>query len=147
MKVILQQDVPEVGRKHEIKNVADGYALNFLIPKKLALYATEPLVARVQRDFTLREETHRAAVEKLATQVQSLHSKKLTLKAKASETGGLFAGLDAETIVRAVNKEFNMTLESEHIELEKPIKETGEYEISVAVGEAHAKMQLNVVAQ
>ena len=146
MKVILQQDVPEVGRKHEIRNVADGYALNFLIPKKLALYATEPLVARAEKDHAVQEESFRLQSLAVAKQVHELNNKSFKIEAKASEAGSLFAGLDAETIVSGINKEFNVSLEKNHIKLEKPIKETGEYEISVVVGEVHAKVNLHVVA-
>ncbi len=147
MKVILQQDVPDVGRKYEVKNVADGYALNFLIPKKLALYAAAPLVVRAEKDRASREESVRTATAEQASQVKQMNNKKLTIEVKASEAGGLFAGLTAGAIVWAINKEFKVSLEEGNIELEKPIKETGDYEIPVSVGEAHAKILLTVSAK
>lgn len=146
MKVILQQDIPDVGRKYEVKSVADGYALNFLIPKKLALFAAAPLVAKAAKDQFVREQTLRTETLELTAAVKGLNNKKLTVEVKASRAGGLFAGLTADAVVSAINKEFKVSLEEENIELEKPIKETGEYEIPVSVGETHAKILLTVAA-
>ena len=147
MKVILQQDVPEIGRKYEVKNVADGFAMNYLLPKKLALFAAESLVVRARKEQEVREEALYAASLKLAAQIKGLHNKSMKLEVSASEAGGLFAGLDAKTIAVAINKEFKVSLEVEQIELEKPIKETGQYEIPVSVGEFRAKIFLTVVAK
>ena len=147
MKVLLQQDVPDVGRKYDVKNVADGYALNFLIPHKLAVFASDLLVAQAEKQRVKHAESVRVEQETIAARVKELHDKKITITAKASETGGLFAGIDAETIAHALNKEFKLALSEENIELEKPIKEIGEYEIPVVVGEAHAKIFLRIVAK
>ncbi|TSC62720.1 MAG: large subunit ribosomal protein L9 [Parcubacteria group bacterium Gr01-1014_48] len=147
MKVILQKDVPDVGKKYEVKNVSDGYALNFLIPKKMALYATDALVLKATKDRATREESIRTEEAELQSQVKALHNRKILITAKAAETGGLFAGIDAGAIADALNKEFHVSLAEEHIELEKPIKQTGEYEISVSVGETKAKVVFTVVAK
>lgn len=147
MKVILQKDVPDVGKKHEVKNVSDGYAINFLIPKKLALHATNALVAKAVKDHAAHTESIRIEEEKLQSSLKVLHNKKFTIKAKAAETGGLFSGIDAQTVANAINEEFHLSLTEDHVELEKPIKETGDYEISVSVASAHAKVLLTVAAK
>ncbi len=147
MKVLLQQDVPDVGRKYDVKNVADGYALNFLIPHKLAVFASDLLVAQSEKQRAKQTEVLRIEQESAMARVKELHNKKITITAKASETGGLFAGIDAKAIADVLNKEFELALSEENIELEKSIKEIGEHEIHISVGEAHAKVFVTIVAK
>ncbi|MBX4206451.1 50S ribosomal protein L9 [Candidatus Parcubacteria bacterium] len=129
MKVILLKDVKGVGRKFEEKQVADGYALNMLIPKKLAVSAGSAGAAQVA-ELKRQAESHKAIDEaKLKASLEKVSGQNLVIKIAANDQGYLFQKITREKIAELAG------LEPEAIELHHPIKETGAYEIAVEVGE------------
>lgn len=145
MKIILQKDVPHVGRKYDVKAVSDGYAVNFLLPRKLAVFANPQAIAKAAREKETRAAAENTFAEQRAKDIERLAGQTVTIKAKASGAGGLFAGIDAEAIARAVNDTFGTHFTEEHIILPKPIKETGEHVVSVEAGDARVRMTVAVV--
>ncbi len=130
MKVILLKDIPSVGRKHEVKDVSDGHARNFLLPQKLAEPATEATLralaagkARAEREKSEIYRQHQEAAEKLKSQV-------LRFKTKVGEKGKAFGSITAAKIRDALKKE-GIAVEKEWIMLEEGIKTTGEHRVSV----------------
>ena len=104
MKVILLQDVPKMGKKYEVKDVNDGYARNFLLPKKIAEIATPGALKQLE---TRREKEVKAVKEKDSAIKQTLEKLKdfvLDIKEKANENGHLFAGIDAKRISEELKK-------------------------------------------
>ena len=130
MKVILLKDVNGVGRKFEEKDVADGYALNMLIPKKLAVSATGSGAGAVKM---LKEQERAKRGKKLSENISKLGNTVVSIKMKANEKGRLFAALNAEKLSKLLKSEQGIELEANHIMLKEPIKETGTFAVPVSV--------------
>lgn len=133
MKVILLHDVPKIGRKFEIKNVADGYARNLLIPKKLAEPATPESERKVAEMKKRHEEELRINEELLFKNISSLKDVRVTLKAKADESGHLFKGIKASEVLSALKTEAHIDLDAKYLVFEKPLKTAGEHKLSAGV--------------
>ena len=128
MKVYLLEDVK--GKKGEIINVSDGYAQNFLFKKNLASPATADVINSVEiKNKTLayhKEQERLAAIEKAA----QLKGRKIVLKARHGEQGKIFGSITAKEIAEALLSA-GEKIDKKDIELKAPIKETGEYPLSV----------------
>lgn len=133
MKVIFLQSVPRVGKKDEVKEVNDGYATNFLFPKKLAEPATAKAVASLEmrkKGIAIEKEVQE---ELLLKNLEEIKGKTVTLKAKADDKGHLFAQIHTKEIVDAMQKEHRADISEEFIVLEKSIKQMGEFEIPIEI--------------
>ncbi|OGG92775.1 50S ribosomal protein L9 [Candidatus Kaiserbacteria bacterium RIFOXYD1_FULL_47_14] len=146
MKVILIKDVKGMGRAHEEIEAKDGYALNFLIPKGLAISAT-PVAKREaetrRKQFVDRTELDAAL---LAQNIASLADAHLVIKVKANEKGHLYDAV-GETEIRMAAKEAHIDLPEDAIKLEKPIKELGTFDIPVATADAFGKFSITIEAE
>ncbi|MEK7093413.1 MAG: 50S ribosomal protein L9, partial [Patescibacteria group bacterium] len=129
-----------------IVEVKDGYAYNFLIPHKAAEQATPEKLAA--HDAKVRQETalHEQQNEILKMAVQSLNGKTVTISARATEKGGLFKSLTASDIAAVILKQLNVQIPETAIELDKPIKQTGEHAIMIKAADAAAPIVLSVEA-
>ncbi len=111
----------------DVKNVADGYARNFLFPQKLAEPATEDKV----RELESKKKEHEAALEKeeaeLTDKIMKLRGKKVVLSARATEKGGLFKAIAAKDVARAIKAEHDTDIPEEMLEIAEPIKTIGEH--------------------
>jgi large subunit ribosomal protein L9 len=146
MKVILLQDVRKVGKKYEVKNVADGYALNMLIPQKMAEAATPQAMKHLEK-LKVADETQRKINEKLLAQnLKALNDARVEIQEKVNEKGHLFAGLHKEEIAKAVKEQTRLDVLPDFIVLDRPIKELGEHKIEVKVGDKSASFTLIVSA-
>ena len=139
MRVILKENIKGVGKKYEIKNVADGYANNFLIPKKLAEFASPEAIKKAEvLKLTTQAETE--IREKLTEkQIEMLKGVKVVLKKKGNDKGHLFEKIHPEEISEALKEQAKIEIDSEFIILGKPIKEIGEHTISAQVGPPPAR--------
>jgi large subunit ribosomal protein L9 len=144
MKVVLLKDVAKIGRKHEVKEVSDGHAQNFLIPNRLAEIATEGALRRVETLKTQEGERKEVQEDLLLKNIDDLKNVTVEMEEAANEKGHLFAGIHKEELVPEIEKQTRLIVLPEHIELEKPIKEVGEHEISVRVREKQIKFKLIV---
>lgn len=133
MKVILLKDIPKVGKKYDIKNVAEGYALNLLIPKGLAQIAT----AQAEKNIELMKQKDmvekKVQGELLMKNLEVIKTLVLNIKEKANNKGHLFAGITKERLVQEILKTSRLNLDAESLVLDKPIKEVGEHEVAVEV--------------
>jgi large subunit ribosomal protein L9 len=145
MKVVLIKDVKGVGRMHEEKEVSEGYAINFLIPKKLAVPAAGAAASEVKNLKEMDAKHKEAELKKLEAEVHKLSERKLEFKAKVNEKGNLFFALDAKKIHEILNKE-GVHIPSELILLENKIKEVGTHKIEVRVGDKRAHFNLEVAS-
>ncbi len=134
MKVILKQDIKGVGRKYEIKDVSHGYAGNFLIPKKLAEFATAETIKKYEAEKKASEAETEKGKEMFRKQIESLKGKTISLKKKANEKGHLFEKISKEEIVSAVRSQLKIELDPSVLVLDKPIKEVGEHKIAIEMG-------------
>ena len=144
MKVILLKDVKGVWQRGKIVEVKDGYAYNFLIPHKAAEQATPEKIAahdaKEKQEATLHEQQNTA----LKMAVQSLNGKTLTVFARATEKGGLFKSLTTSDVVKAILDQLNIQIPETTVELEKPIKQTGEHAIKIKTADVAASIVLSV---
>lgn len=142
MKVIFKQDVKGVGKKYEVKDVADGYANNFLIPKKLAEFAT-PEATKKAEILKSATEAEIEIKEKLTQkQIEMLKGVKVVLQKKANEKGHLFEKIHPNEIVVALKEQAKIEIDSEFLTIEKPIKEVGEHQVSVKIGKNKGEFSL-----
>lgn len=134
MKVIFLQDVPGTGRKGETKDVADGYAKNFLLSKKLAEVATKGLVHELKK----QAEKHKKQMEKELMSYQKIASRlegsHLEFEKKVSEGGRLYAAIKSEDLVKAIKIQLKQVIVVDQIKVDKPIKSVGEHLIRVEFG-------------
>ncbi len=147
MKVILLSDVKGSGKKYEVKDISDGYAMNFLLPNGLAERATPERIKRmeeIKKEQTQEERIQEDLLEKTLASLKSVH---LEIEAKASDKGGLFKGITVANIVEELKRQVRVNIPAEIIVLEKPIKEVGKYTIGVLMGENKASFKLTVLAK
>lgn len=133
MKVILLSNVKALGRKNEIKEVSDGYARNFLLPKKLAERATPELVQKVQAQEKQRTEKEKEELDKKKKLAGSLQGRKFTLKAK-DKKGKLFGSITAKQISEKL-AENGFVIWEKCLNISKPIKDLGEHRIKIDLGD------------
>lgn len=147
MQVILLKNVAKLGKKYDVKNVSDGYALNFLIPNGMAEPAVGGAIKRLE-DLKLQEDENKKVQEDLLLKnLHSLEGITLEMEEKANEQGHLFAGIHKEEIASELKNQDRLEILPEHINLEKPIKEVGEHEIEVKIQEKSVKFKLLVKAK
>ncbi len=131
MKVVFIEDVPNVAEVGEIKDVADGYGRNYLIPRKLAVLAdaraTQIVETRKKRKARIEAETE-AEMRELAKQLEGLD---IVIKAKAGTKDRLYGSITNADIAEEVNKSAGLEIDKRKIELEKPIHEIGSYDIPI----------------
>ncbi len=131
MKIILLQDVPNVGRKDEVKNVSDGYARNFLILRKLARLATPTAIKSIEGERKRLEQEKEVQKDILKMNLDNLKDLRVEIKEKTNEKGHLFAAIHAEEISKILKEQYHLEIPAEMIELKKTIKEIGEYKVKV----------------
>jgi large subunit ribosomal protein L9 len=132
LKVILTKDVPKLGKSGEMKQVADGYATNFLIPQQLAVPAAGGAYRAWQHDIASREEKRqkeRAEAEIAATRIASTT---LTMGVKVGEGGKLYGSITSKDIADALARR-GIEIDRHKIELEEPLKTLGTYKVAVKV--------------
>lgn len=134
MKVLLRERVARLGDKHDVVDVSNGYAQNFLLPKNLARVASDNEIAHFASQKEDREARSKEREEALAQTVNSMKDVTVTLKASAGENGHLYAGIHAEAIVEALGAQTEYTFEVEHVRLPEPLKELGEHEVTLQAG-------------
>ena len=130
MKVIFLKDVPKIGKRHDIKEVNDGYAANFLFPKKFAEPATAKRIAEVQmmqQNIRVERELQN---DLLVKNLAVLREVTVVMHRKANETGSLFSSIKPEDIVEALAVQ-HVDLAVDAIKLDRPIKELGTHTIAV----------------
>lgn len=147
MKVILLQDVPGTGKKNQVLNVSDGFARNYLLPRKWAVEASEGSVKEIERRNAAqrqKEMEERSAAEALAS---SLKGKVITLRAKCGEKGRLYGSVTGQEIASALREQHGLELDKRKIEVSETIRTIGEYDVQLTAYTAvKAQMKLNVVA-
>ena len=143
MKIILLKDVKKIGRKYEVKEVADGYALNSLIPSGVAVPATPNFLKGIEEKKKLEVILKQDFKKAFEYAISKLPDGKVHITGKVNEKGHLFAGIHEDQIIAEFKKETGVILSKDHFNLEKPIKEVGEHSIEIKVD--NEKYKLNIV--
>lgn len=131
MKVILKEDIKGVGRKYEIKNVADGYANNFLIPRKLAEFATPEAIKKAEVLKLASDAEIQIKAKLLDKQIEILKDVRVKISKKANDKGHLFEKIHEREITETLKRDARIEIPEEMILIENPIKEIGEHKIRV----------------
>lgn len=133
MKVILTQDVKNLGKEGDVKDVSDGYARNYLIPKGLVVEATKGNLKEIE-DQTKRLQKQK---DREKTQAQALYDrlngKSITVTARSGGGDKLFGAVTAKEIADALSKQFKVKLDKRKVDLGEPIKHLGEYPVKIKI--------------
>jgi len=143
MEVILRQDIEKLGTRGQIVNVADGYARNYLLPRKLAVPATEAnkkIIEQERLAALRREAREKAEAEELARMLAAVT---VTLREKAGEHHQLFGSVTALHIAQALAQQ-NFQIDRRKIQLEHPIKQLGEYKVPIRL---HREVTVEITVQ
>ena len=146
MQVILLKDVGGVGQRGGVKEVADGYALNFLIPNGLAEQATKRKLAEHE---VHQKEISQANVERdkhWKKVIENIAGKRITVSIRANNVGHLYTQLPVSVIAQAIRDEFGADIPEKAIKVTHPVKEVGEAIARVRLGEHETELTINVVA-
>ena len=146
MKIILLKDIPKIGKKNEVKDVADGYALNFVLPRKLGVKATESEVKKLMALQAQSDTEKKIQEDLLKKSLEEVSAITVTITEKVNEKGHLFVGIHADRVAKEIEKVSGICLDSHYIELEKPLKEVGEYIIPVSAMGKKGKVKVVVEA-
>ncbi|RLD47362.1 MAG: 50S ribosomal protein L9 [Bacteroidetes bacterium] len=149
MKVILKQDIAKLGFINDTINVKDGYARNYLIPRGIAIQATEQnvkILAEVLKQKAHKEEKIRTDAQELATAIEAV---KLTIGAKVGTSGKIFGSVNAMQVADALKEQGNIEIDRKKIVVDSDkIKEVGEYTAMVNLHrEVKATLNIEVVAE
>lgn len=147
MKLVLLQDVKNIGKKGALVDVADGYARNFLLPKKLATPATDGVMRSLDKeaaDLKAKKIREKEQAQELANH---LESKPVQLQVRVGENGKFFGSITSSDIVDAVKKQFNHALDKKTLQLKDPLKALGEHVVPAKLHpDVTAKLRLNLAA-
>ena len=134
MKVILQQDVKGQGKKGQLVEVSEGYARNFLLPKKLAIPATTDAI----NTMNLKEKARKAEEARMKAEAQATAEKlkdlQVKLTAKAGNGGKLFGAVTTKEISEGLKKQFSIDIPKQKLVLDEPIKAFGTYHVKAKLG-------------
>ncbi|MBU6310418.1 50S ribosomal protein L9 [Patescibacteria group bacterium] len=144
MKVILIADVKKVGQRGSVLTVADGYALNVLIPQKKAILATPENLKKHERSRAATERRSDASRAEAEALLAALDQRTITIPVKSGPTGTLFKALTARDIVAAIKTELGVELAETALVLPSPIKHTGTHEVPVVAGDKRARLVLEI---
>lgn len=145
MQIILLQNVNALGKVGEIKKVADGYAINFLIPHGLATMATEDKVRQIEINKQKEATKKLNEIKEIDKTINKISGKKIVIKKQASDKGKLFGAISADEIAQEINKQLGIKLDKTHIKLDEHIKEVGEREIELLANNRQVKLKIEVI--
>lgn len=141
MKVILTQSVDSLGVKGDVVDVANGYARNYLVPKKFAVKASKGSLKQAEAMRQSRIENARKALDDARILADSLSGTRVVVAARAGDAGNLFGSIGAADIAEAIIKFTGIDIDQKMISLDEPIKEIGLHEIAI---KPHSDVEVSV---
>ncbi len=148
MKVILLEDIKGVGKKDQIINASDGYARNFLLPKKKAVEANNENLAKLKsknESKAYKKEMDIQEAKKIAEKIDKIT---LIIKVKAGENGKIFGGVTSKEIAESLKKEYDIDVDKKKILLSDNIKNIGRFSVEIKLYEGiSAKLIVSVVSE
>lgn len=148
MKVILLDNIKGVGKKDEVINASDGYARNFLFPKKLAIEANNENMAKLNNKkeaASYKKDVEKQKAEELAKKIKGIM---LKIEVKAGENGKIFGGVTSKEISENLKKQYNMDIDKKKIELKETIKTLGSFNVSIKLFEGViASLKVEVISK
>ena len=148
VKVILLQDVKGVGKKGEVKEVSDGYARNYLIPRKLAVEATEGNLKHFLDEAKQKEEKEERIRKKSEQILANLKKRTWEIRVNAGEKGKLFGSLTSGSLAEKLMQVSGQEVDKRWVKLKKPIKEIGDHEVDLKLpGGVRGKISVRIVPE
>lgn len=148
MKVLFLKDVKGQGRKGELREVSDGYALNFLIKQGLAQQAGTAVQKQEQEKKDAKAAEMAKRVQKFAAQVKALEKHRYHIAAKEAGSGKLFGAISAQDVVDAIAKTAQLRIEKAAVQFTSPIKTVGEHTVAIVFDKSHtARILLAVTSK
>jgi large subunit ribosomal protein L9 len=148
MKVVFMEDVPNVGKAGQIKDVADGYGKNFLIPHKLAMPAKAGDIKNVEAQIKARARVAAKTDAEMKALAAELEGKEINIKAKVGQQGRLYGSITSADIVVGLESALKVTVDKRKIELAEPIRSAGTYEVPIKLGkDISTKIKVTVVSE
>lgn len=148
MKVVLLQDVKDLGKKGELVNASDGYARNFLFPRKLAVEATAGKLKEIEDKKSSqrnKKEMELKAAKELADKISKLE---ISFKTKAGENGKLFGSITSKDVADAIKAQHKIEIDKKKVVLHDAIKALGTYQVEIKVyPEVSTKINIKVVEE
>lgn len=146
MKIVLLKDLHKVGRKYDVVEVADGYALNSLIPAKAAEAATPSAVARYTKLRDVEVAARQALEGEVVAKIDSITGKTYEITAKANEQGHLFASIHKDEIIAAVKEQAGINLDPSYLHLDGALKQIGTHEVPLKVRDIEKTLTIEIKA-
>lgn len=147
MKVILRQDVKKLGKAGEVVNVADGYARNYLIPRGLAVEASDRNLSMLREHQRQEDRKAAQALEQARRDAAKIESKVVSLAVRAGEGGRLYGSVTNADVAAALKPLLGYRLDKRKIELAEPIRQVGRHEVTVRFHpEVSARVAVDVVS-
>ncbi len=143
MRIIILQDLENLGKKYEVKDVKDGYARNFLIPKGYAKLATEKALKELEIQKSAEEKVAEENLEKIQKVAVSMDGQEISLPVKVGKEGQLFESITPKKICDKL-KELGFNIKKNQLELSQPIKELGEFPVKVKF-EHNLEVEITVI--
>ena len=148
MKVIFLEDVPKVARAGEIKEVADGYGRNFLIPQKLAVLANSSAIGIMEAQHKIRAREEAKLETEALELAHQLEGKEVILKAKAGAKDRLYGSITNTDIASELEASAGLVIDKRKIELTEPIRQLGSYEVAIRLAkDIVPKVKVTVVGE
>lgn len=147
MKVLLLQNVPKLGQKGQIKNVNEGYARNFLLPKKMVKFVSEDEIAKIQKQLSKQEEQEKRHQNEVVQILKKIDGSKITIKEKASEQGHLFAQIHVDKLIEVIKKQLDVVLDKDWIKIKEPLKRVGDFSLDIEAYDFKVKIKLFVESE
>ncbi len=148
MKLILSQNIDNLGKRGEIVDVKPGFARNYLLPQKLGHIATADNIDMVNRRLAKIMEVERVEKENAAAVAQKIANLSLSISAKSGQDDKLFGSVTAQDIVEALKAQGGLELEKSAIQIADSIRKLGDYEVEVKLGYGEsAKLKITVVSE
>jgi len=148
VKVILDADVPGLGKRGDVVEVSEGYARNYLLPRRLAREASAGVLRAVRH---LAEEKQRKADrerEQARRQAERLEGRLVTVRAKAGEAGRLFGSVTGRDVAESIEAQFGFAIDRRRVLLEEPIKAVGTYPVRIRLHPGiDATIQVRVIPE
>lgn len=146
MRVVLLEDVPGKGRAGEIKEVSEGYAKNFLLPRGLALAATPTVTKQVESRLQKERKEETIDRDKLAELAQQIEGREIRLEARIGTGERLFGSITAADIAEELSRAIGSVIDKKRIDMEKPLRQAGSYEVTVKLA-GDLKPQITVTIE
>ncbi|MFL0269236.1 50S ribosomal protein L9 [Candidatus Clostridium radicumherbarum] len=147
MKVILLADIKGVGKKSEVINASDGYARNYLFPRKLAEEATEVNLSVLNQKKETERRKKLAEIEEAQKQADELKGKEVKISAKCGENGRLFGSITNKDVADALNAQYKLNIDKKKLVVDA-IRQLGTYEVEVKLyPEVSTKIKVVIVEQ